>query len=52
MTKSLPKAIIKRSQLENKYVSNFAVETMNKYKNIKIFVVNYTIKRAKSLTLN
>ena len=58
MTKSLRKAIVKRSQLEismkieNKYVSNSTVETMNKYKKDKIFLVNYTRKKAKSLTLN
>ena len=32
MTKNLRKAIMKRSQLENKYISNSTVENMNKYK--------------------
>ena len=32
MTKNLCKAIMKRSQLENKYVSNSTVENRNKYK--------------------
>ena len=32
MTKNLRKAIIKRSQLENKYISNSTAENMNKYK--------------------
>ena len=37
MTKNLRKAIIKRSQLENKYTSNSTVENMNKYKKHKKF---------------
>ena len=37
MTKNLRKAIIKRSQLENKYISNSTVENMNKYKKHKNF---------------
>ena len=32
MTKNLRKAIMKRSQLENKYISNSTVENRNKYK--------------------
>ena len=32
MTKNLRKAIMKRSQLENKYIRNSTVENMNKYK--------------------
>ena len=32
MTKNLRKAIMKCSQLENKYISNSAVKNMNKYK--------------------
>ena len=37
MTKNLRKAIMKPSQLENKYISNSTVENMNKYKNHKNF---------------
>ena len=37
MTKNLCKAIMKRSQLENKYIRNSAVENMNKYKKHKNF---------------
>ena len=37
MTKNLRKAIMKRSQLENKYISNSTTENMNKYKNHKNF---------------
>ena len=37
MTKNLRKAIMKRSQLENKYISNSTVENMNKYKKHKNF---------------
>ena len=33
----LKKAIMKRSQLENKYISNSTVENMNKYKKHKKF---------------
>ena len=33
----LKKAIMKRSQLENKYISNSTVENMNKYKKHKNF---------------
>ena len=36
MTKNLRKAIMKRSQLENKYISNSTTENMNKYKNHKL----------------
>ena len=32
MSKNLHKAIMKRPELENKYISNSAVENMNKYK--------------------
>ena len=35
MTKNLRKAIMKRSQLENMYISNSTVENMNKYKKHK-----------------
>ena len=53
MTKNLRKAIMKRSQLENKYISNSTVENKNKYKkNIKTFAVNYTKKEGKSFILN
>ena len=38
MTKNLRKAIMKRSLLENKYISNSAVENMNKYKKYKKFL--------------
>ena len=37
MTKNLRKAIMKRSQLENKYIRNSTVENMNKYKKHKNF---------------
>ena len=37
MTKNLRKAIMKRSQLENKYISNSTVENRNKYKKHKNF---------------
>ena len=37
MTKNLRKAIMKRSQLENKYIRNYTVENMNKYKKHKNF---------------
>ena len=37
MTKNLRKAIMKRSQLENRYISNSTVENMNKYKKHKHF---------------
>ena len=37
MTKNLRKAIMKRSQLENKYIRNSTVENMNKYKKNKNF---------------
>ena len=37
MTKNLRKAIMKRSQLENKYISNSTVENRNKYKKHKSF---------------
>ena len=47
MTKNLHKAIMKRSQLKNKYISNSTVENMNKYKKHKNFAVNYTKKRKK-----
>ena len=33
VTKNLRKGIMKRSKLENKYISNFTVENMIKYKN-------------------
>ena len=52
MTKNLRKAIMKRSQLENKYISNSTVENRNKYKNIKTFAVNHTKKKGKSFILN
>ena len=52
MTKNLRKAIMKRSQLENRYISNSTIENLNKYKNIKTFVVNYTRKKGKSFFLN
>ena len=52
ITKNLRKAIMKRSQLENKYISNSTVENRNKYKNIKTFAVNYTKKKGKSFILN
>ena len=35
MTKNLRKVIMKRSQLENKYIRNSTVENMNKYKKQK-----------------
>ena len=37
MTKNLLKAIMKRSQLENKYISNSKVKNINKYKKHKNF---------------
>ena len=37
ITKNLHKAIMKRSQLENQYISNSTVENMNKYKKHKKF---------------
>ena len=37
MTENLRKAIMKRCQLENKYISNFTVENRNKYKKHKNF---------------
>ena len=37
MTQNLRKVIMKRSQLENKYISNSTVENMNKYKKHKNF---------------
>ena len=37
MTKNLRKAIMKRCQLENKYISNSTVENRNKYKKHKNF---------------
>ena len=37
MTKNLRKAIMKRSQLESKYISNSTVENMNKYIKHKTF---------------
>ena len=37
MTKNLRKAIMKRSKLENKYISNSTVENSNKYKKHKNF---------------
>ena len=37
MTKNLRKAIMKGSQLENKYIGNSTVENMNKYKKHKNF---------------
>ena len=37
MTKNLRKAIMKRSQLENKYISNSTVKNTNKYKKHKTF---------------
>ena len=37
MTKNVRKAIMKRSQLENKYISTSTVENMNKYKKHKNF---------------
>ena len=37
MTKNLRKAIMKRSKLENKYISNSTVENSNKYKKRKNF---------------
>ena len=52
MTKNLRKAIMRRSQLENKYISNSTVENMNKYKKHKTFAVNYTKKKGKSFILN
>ena len=48
MTKNLRKAIMKRSLLENKYVSNSIVEKMSKYKNHKNFCSKlYKIERKK-----
>ena len=35
MTKNLRKTIMKRSQFENKYISNSTIENMNKYKRHK-----------------
>ena len=52
MTKNLHKAIMRLSQLENKYISNSTVENMNKYKKHKTFAVNYTKKKGKSFILN
>ena len=37
MTKNLREAIMKRSELENRYISNSTIENMNKYKNHKNF---------------
>ena len=37
MTKPLPKAIMKRSQLENKYLQNYSNENKSRYKKQKIF---------------
>ena len=37
MNKNLRKAIMKRSQLENKYISNSTIKNMNKYKKHKNF---------------
>ena len=51
-TKNLRKAIMKRSQLENKYISNSIFQIWINTKNIKDFVVNYTKKKGKSFILN
>ena len=47
MTKTLRKAIMKRSQLEHKYISNFTVENMNKYKKHKNLCSKPYIKERK-----
>ena len=47
MTRNLCKAIMKRSQLENKYISNSIVVNMNKYKNHKSFCSKLCKKRKK-----
>ena len=51
MTKSLGKAIMKRSQLENKYISNSTVVNMNKYKKHKNFCSKLSKKKGKSFIL-
>ena len=47
MTKNLRKAYMKRSQFENKYITNSTVENMNKYKKHKKFCSKLNKKERK-----
>ena len=49
MTKNLRKAIMKRSQLENRYIRNSTVGNMNKYKKHKNFCSKLYKKESKKL---
>ena len=49
MTTALRKAIMKRSELKNKYVKNKTNENLKSYKKTGISVVNYVRKRGKNM---
>ena len=49
MTKGLRKAIMKRSELESKYVKNKTSENLKSYKNKEISAVNYIEKKEKNI---
>ena len=50
MTKSLHKAIMGRSGLENKYLKNSNTENKAKYKKQKNFLVNFIKRNGKNST--
>ena len=49
MTKALRKAIMKKSELENKYIKNKTNENLNLIKNKEISAKNYIIKKEKNI---
>ena len=49
MTKALRKVIMKKSELENKYVKNKANENLKSYKSRGPSAVNYIKKRRKNV---
>ena len=49
MTTALRKAIMKRSELKNKYVKNKTNENLKSYKKTGISAVNYVRKRGKNM---
>ena len=51
MTKSLRKAIMRRTELESKYLKNRAIENKTKYKKQKNYLTDFTKKNEKIFTL-
>ena len=49
MTKALRKGVMKRSELESKYVKNRKSENLKSYKNKGISAVNYAKKKEKNI---